>query len=123
MTKRAGEIWDDLEALAATVAGPRPPNRLILTDKLAREIEPDSDHPPHCGWESPAPGIWRVTRPDPQGWRYRHRLRRRCRQEKGGHFWHPVPSALVDWFCCFCGKPGEGMPINGTRGSVLDGWW
>lgn len=36
-----------------------------------------------------------------------------CRKS-GGHYWHPEPGAMIDWFCCQCNAKRDGMPKDGT---------
>jgi hypothetical protein len=126
-------IWMDLDALAASYSRVHGvwPDRLVVGEAVARELEGDADrrrrpdwpvHPPHQAWER-APGVqtvggegyWRVSCPQLGGlsaWQRWH-LRRDCRHQ-GGHFWHPE-GAMIDWFCCFCGKQTDGMPEDGSR--------
>ena len=49
---------------------------------------------------------------------------------RGGHWWHPEPYSMLDWYCCQCGAYGQGMPRDQHASSLLDGllenvlvWW
>lgn len=44
----------------------------------------------------------------------RWRLHREC-YRNGGHWWHPEPGTMIDWFCCQCGQQTDGMPKDGSR--------
>lgn len=119
-------VWRQLEALAEgyqQANGVRP-NRLSLGARAVEWLEPREPgdaHPRHLLWWSPTPGVWVVWQPaEPPllpalGWVKGMEAKRACRQA-GGHWWHPVHGAMIDWFCCRCGKVTDGLPRDGTSG-------
>lgn len=70
-------------------------------------------HPEHLTMAEVAAGVWEVSQPIRPtgllGWR----IRRACRR-RGGHWWHPTPGSLIDWFCCQCGQECDGWPKDGS---------
>jgi hypothetical protein len=108
-------VWMDLDALAASYerANGVRPDRMRIGRAVARELEPDSTHPPHLSWISPTPGVWFPMQPDqPQRFLDRLQARLACRR-RDGHFWHPA-DAMIAWYCCNCGTERDGMPQDGT---------
>jgi hypothetical protein len=81
--------------------------------RASRAMAVTVPHPPHEVMTEVAPGIWNVSAPIRPtgfaGWKARHACRKR-----GGHWWHPSPGTLVDWFCCQCGAERDGWPEDGT---------
>lgn len=72
-----------------------------------------AEHPEHVSLELKGGVFWVPARPiEDTSPLHRWRDWHRCKKA-GGHWWHPY-DAMIDWFCCQCGKITSGMPKDGT---------
>jgi hypothetical protein len=114
---RDNELWTALDALAASYQRTHGvwPNRLYVGAAVAEQLEPDRGaHPLHTAWESKTRGgVWFPARPMREQHWWDQWLRERACKKNGGHWWHPA-DAMIEWFCCRCGKDRDGMPKDGT---------
>lgn len=112
------EVWMQVDALAAhyeRVHGVRP-NQIRIGAAVAETLEPEHGaHPLHQFWESPVSGVWFPARPAVRPYElfWRRWAREWACKRQGGHWWHPA-DAMIEWFCCRCGKDRDGMPKDGT---------